>query len=152
MCAKNKNIYAWRKQAIVREIATHDLYCCLLPRCEALRKCRSGFPITGVGCTVPSRLTTEYPNSCIQIKQKFAVEKKCILSSKSHNRAEKNLKIHETAKLMHMFLTYSKTWKYFETVFGQWSIYYDLKMLWKWWHKNILNNCGCVLFLLIKRY
>ena len=23
----------------------HDLYCCLLPRCEALRTCRSGFPI-----------------------------------------------------------------------------------------------------------
>jgi len=23
----------------------HDLYCCLLPRCEALRACRSGFPI-----------------------------------------------------------------------------------------------------------
>ena len=23
----------------------HDLVCCLLPRCEALRKCRSGFPI-----------------------------------------------------------------------------------------------------------
>jgi len=23
----------------------HDLYCCLLPRCEALRTCRTGFPI-----------------------------------------------------------------------------------------------------------
>jgi len=30
MCAKNKNIYAWCKQAIIREIATHALYCCLL--------------------------------------------------------------------------------------------------------------------------
>ena len=46
---KNKNIYAWREQAIIREIATHDLYCCLLPRCEALRTCRSGFPIATVG-------------------------------------------------------------------------------------------------------
>jgi len=45
---KNKNIYAWRKQAIVREIATHDFYCCLLPRCDALRICRSGFPIATV--------------------------------------------------------------------------------------------------------
>ena len=45
MCAKNKNIYAWCKQAIIREIATHALYCCLLPWCEALRTCRSGFPI-----------------------------------------------------------------------------------------------------------
>jgi len=26
----------------------HDLYCCLLPRCEALRTCRSGFPIATV--------------------------------------------------------------------------------------------------------
>ena len=26
MRAKNKNIYAWREQAIIREIATHDLY------------------------------------------------------------------------------------------------------------------------------
>ena len=30
---------------MVREIATHDFYCCLLPRCEALRTCSSGFPI-----------------------------------------------------------------------------------------------------------
>jgi len=25
-----------------------ELYCCLLPRCEALRICRSGFPIRTV--------------------------------------------------------------------------------------------------------
>jgi len=47
MCTKNKNIYAWREQAIIREIVTHDL-CCLLPRCEALRTCCSGFPIATV--------------------------------------------------------------------------------------------------------
>jgi len=66
MCAKNNNTYMWCEQAIIecvealpiltcerlnittsirREIATHDLYCCLLPWCEALRTCRSGFPI-----------------------------------------------------------------------------------------------------------
>ena len=28
----------------------HDLYCCLLPRCEALRICRSGFPIATKWC------------------------------------------------------------------------------------------------------
>ena len=28
MCVKNKNIYAWREQAIIREIATHHLYSC----------------------------------------------------------------------------------------------------------------------------
>jgi len=26
-----------------------DLYCCLLPQCEALRTCRSGFPIVNRG-------------------------------------------------------------------------------------------------------
>ena len=28
-----------------RVISSGDLYCCLLPRCESLRTCRSGFPI-----------------------------------------------------------------------------------------------------------
>jgi len=71
-------LYTWREQAIIewlwcrrvisadiivwtiedndqrtcRVVATHDLYCCLLPQCEALRTCRSGFQIA----TVP-RLT-----------------------------------------------------------------------------------------------
>jgi len=35
----------------------HDLYCCLLPRCEALRTCRSGFPIA----TPASSLTENTP-------------------------------------------------------------------------------------------
>ena len=48
MCVKNKNMYTWSEQAIIREIATNDLYCCLLPRCEALRTCHSGFPIASV--------------------------------------------------------------------------------------------------------
>jgi len=26
----------------------HDLYCCLLPRCEALRTCRLGFSIASI--------------------------------------------------------------------------------------------------------
>ena len=43
MCAKNNNIYAWREQAIIRDIVAYDLYCYLLSRCEALRTCRSGF-------------------------------------------------------------------------------------------------------------
>jgi len=53
MCAKNKNIYAWRKQAIAREIVTPDFYCCLLPQCEALHTCRSGFPITTIASSKP---------------------------------------------------------------------------------------------------
>jgi len=31
-----------------RVIAARDLYCCLLPQCEALHTCRSGFPIATV--------------------------------------------------------------------------------------------------------
>ena len=33
-----------------RVISSGDLYCCLLPRCEALRTCRSGFPIATKWC------------------------------------------------------------------------------------------------------
>jgi len=48
MCAKNKNIYAWREQAMKREIVTHGLYRCFLPRCEASCTWGSGFPIATV--------------------------------------------------------------------------------------------------------
>jgi len=42
MCAKNNNIYVtWTSSD--RVIAAHELYCCLLPRCKALRTCCSGF-------------------------------------------------------------------------------------------------------------
>jgi len=34
----------WREQEII-VISSGDLCCCLLPQCEALRTCRSGFPI-----------------------------------------------------------------------------------------------------------
>jgi len=41
-------------------IATHELNCCLLPQCEALRTCRSGFPIaTLVGVKKCNAFTTE---------------------------------------------------------------------------------------------
>jgi len=36
-------------------ISSGDLYCCLLPRCEALRICRSGFPIATISCDLQSR-------------------------------------------------------------------------------------------------
>jgi len=38
------------------EMATHDVYCCLLPRCEALCTCRSGFPIATALCQVHVQL------------------------------------------------------------------------------------------------
>jgi len=40
-------IYVTRKSNN-RVIAACDLYCCLLPQCEALHTCRSGFLITTV--------------------------------------------------------------------------------------------------------
>jgi len=39
---------AWTSNDIV--IALCDLYCCLLPQCEALRTCRPGFPIAKKWC------------------------------------------------------------------------------------------------------
>jgi len=44
MCAKNNTIYTWREQAII-EWSWHVNSCCLLPQCEVMRTCRSGFPI-----------------------------------------------------------------------------------------------------------
>ena len=45
MCVKN-NTTCVERTSSNRVIAVHDLYCCLLPQCKALRTCRSGFPIT----------------------------------------------------------------------------------------------------------
>ena len=41
------HISMWHEQAIIVIMAC-DLYCCLLPQCEALRTCRSGFPIATI--------------------------------------------------------------------------------------------------------
>ena len=48
MCGKNNTIIcvAWASNS--KRDCKHDLYCCLLPRCETLRTCRSGFPIATV--------------------------------------------------------------------------------------------------------
>ena len=49
-CAlRTKDIYVARTRNN-RVISSGDLYCCLLPRCEALRTCRSGFPIATKWC------------------------------------------------------------------------------------------------------
>ena len=47
MCVKNNTIIyvARASNSISKRDCEHDLYCCLLPWCEALRICRSGFPI-----------------------------------------------------------------------------------------------------------
>jgi len=44
--AKNNALIYVARTSNDRAIAAHDLYYCLLPQCEALRTCRSGFPIT----------------------------------------------------------------------------------------------------------
>jgi len=47
-CARNITpIYMWREQAITAW-SWHVISCCLLPQCEALRTCRSGFPIATI--------------------------------------------------------------------------------------------------------
>ena len=55
MCTKNNtHTYCmWHEQAI-RMIMACDLYCCLLPQCEALRTCCSGFPIATLAVSATS--------------------------------------------------------------------------------------------------
>ena len=48
MCVKNNTIMYVERTSNNRVISLGDLYCCLLPRCEALRTCRSGFLIATV--------------------------------------------------------------------------------------------------------
>ena len=50
-CARRTKIYVARTSNN-RVISSGDLYCCLLPRCEALRTCRSGFPIATLRAVV----------------------------------------------------------------------------------------------------
>jgi len=45
MCGKNNTIICVARASNSKRDCKHDLYCCLLPRCEALCTCRSGFPI-----------------------------------------------------------------------------------------------------------
>ena len=40
--------YMWREQAIIEWSRHVNSNCCLLPQCEALRTCRSGFPIATI--------------------------------------------------------------------------------------------------------
>ena len=64
VCEEQKYICVARSSKNKRD-ATHDLCCCLLPRCEALRTCRSGFPIETKWCcdqdveVVPSSAFTQ---------------------------------------------------------------------------------------------
>jgi len=44
------NSWLCLRTVTTRVISSGDLYCCLLPRCEALRTCLSGFPIASLSC------------------------------------------------------------------------------------------------------
>ena len=44
MCAKNNTRIYVARTSNNTVISSGDFYCCLLPQCEALRTCRSGFP------------------------------------------------------------------------------------------------------------
>ena len=48
MCGKNNTIICVARASNSKRDCEHDLYCCLLPQCEALRTCRSGYPIATV--------------------------------------------------------------------------------------------------------
>jgi len=50
MCVKNNTIVYVARTRNNNVISSGGLYCCLLPRCEALRTCRSGFPIATKWC------------------------------------------------------------------------------------------------------
>jgi len=45
LCVKNNTLIYVERASNSKRDCEHDLYCCLLPRCEALHICRSGFPI-----------------------------------------------------------------------------------------------------------
>jgi len=49
MCA-NKNTICVARTSNNRVTSSGNLYCCLLPQCEALRTYRSGFPIATKWC------------------------------------------------------------------------------------------------------
>ena len=57
MCVKNNTIMYVARTSNNRVISSGDLYSCLLPRCEALRTCRSGFPIAIVSTDTTWRNT-----------------------------------------------------------------------------------------------
>ena len=72
LCDSPRMGCAWRTTPYVyvartsnnRVIMACELYCCLLPQCEALRTCRSGFPIA----TLATMLYSHWPNAQLILK------------------------------------------------------------------------------------
>jgi len=78
-----------------RVISSGDLFCCLLPQCEALRTCRSGFPIATALIKLYRAIEEEDCDPLIQffqwitMKYKLSKRQKMILLQKSNRK--KNL-------------------------------------------------------------
>jgi len=74
-----------------RVILLGDLYCCLLPQCEALRTCRSGFPIaTTVTLNLnPKCKSKSFRNKLFQVNKNQSHEK-CNLYFPSKSRNDEN--------------------------------------------------------------
>ena len=71
MCVKNNTIIYVVGESNIKKDCERDLYCCLLPRCEALCICRWGFPIAtalglrlGLSFTFSSFLPNLYLPCC----------------------------------------------------------------------------------------
>jgi len=83
-CDSPRTECAWRTTPYIyvartsnnRVIVSCELYCCLLPQCEALRTCRSGFPIASLSCS-ENVLTSNHANGlCFFLLR--AYQHKCI--------------------------------------------------------------------------
>jgi len=69
-------------------ISSGDLYCCLLPRCEALCTCRSGFPIATrrlkwLSPPCPQKLYSSIPSWLLSIIYRCTAKTSIHLSVKS---------------------------------------------------------------------
>jgi len=72
MCVKNNTIIyvAWASNC--KRDCEHDLYCCLLPRCESFRAYRSGFPIaTMLNVRTSVLLAWWCTRDCFQVIMRF---------------------------------------------------------------------------------
>jgi len=83
--ARRITIYNMARTSNNRVIAACDLYCCLLPQCEALRACRSGFPIA----TMWSLFCVLFAHLCLvrYCWQKFS-STLYVFSNKTNDEAE----------------------------------------------------------------
>jgi len=93
MCVKNKTIIyeAWASNS--KRDCEHDLYCCLMPRCEALRTCRSGFPIATIAMEIYDGSFAPFVKLQNVFSWKILQKLKNFFKSKSTNECFKKYKI-----------------------------------------------------------